>query len=117
MLICRLYPLLLATSLSLVGAAASANGLPVPNGERLFEHYTCANCHGAGGKAPIRASVPRIDDLAEQEILVRFMNILAGNGTSEAALWKRTAFSSETCNAPPSEAELGLIAEWLVSNH
>ncbi|AHE98968.1 hypothetical protein THITH_12685 [Thioalkalivibrio paradoxus ARh 1] len=110
-----MYPLLLVTSLSLAGTAASANEVPVPHGERLFEHFACVNCHGAGGKAPVREAVPRIDGLAAQEMLVKFMNTTTGNGMSEPEKWKREAFSSETCNAPPSQAELGLIADWLVS--
>jgi cytochrome c553 len=111
----RISPLLLAAGLMCASATAFAAESRTLDGERLFEHYACINCHGAAGKSPVREMVPRLDGLSSQEVFARSMGTAAGAQDSEAARWKRAAFSLEACDAPPSQADLQLIADWLAS--
>jgi cytochrome c553 len=109
----RISPLLLATGLIFASATASAAESRSLDGERLFEHHACINCHGAAGKSPVREMVPRLDGLSGREVLARATG--TEDQDSEAARWKRAAFSSQSCDAPPSQADLQLIADWLAS--
>ena len=101
--------LLILTSSTLVSADRAAM-----QGEQLFNYHGCVNCHGDQGLNPTSTLVPKIGGLEESEILVRSQKILRGETDSEEAKLMKSAIAySQSCDAPPTEAELQQIAAWL----
>jgi cytochrome c553 len=86
------------------------------DGGRLFEFHGCINCHGAQGRNPISKRVPKIGGLDWAYIYREATNILAGKRDSEDAKLMHSAMSYHaSCDAPPNDAELRVIAAWLAT--
>jgi cytochrome c553 len=85
-------------------------------GEQLFTFHACVNCHGAGGNDPVSRLVPKLAGKNSDELLTSAMKILRGETDSEEAkLMKSAVAYSQACDAPPSEAEIQKIVEWLAT--
>ncbi|MCA1790182.1 MAG: c-type cytochrome [Thioalkalivibrio sp.] len=85
-------------------------------GEHLFAFHACINCHGAQGNEPISRLVPKLAGKNADELLTNAMKILRGQTDSEEAkLMKSAVAYSQTCDAPPTEAEFKKITDWLAT--
>ena len=83
-------------------------------GEDLFKHHACNNCHGASGMNPVSKVVPKIGGKSSDEIFREAKKILSGEDASDEAKIMHAAFYSPSqCDMPPSDAELKAIAAWL----
>jgi len=83
-------------------------------GEELFSYHGCVNCHGESGKSPRSKLVPEIGGKEKDYIYDNAVKILAGKGESEEAKLMHSAFAyHSSCDAPPTDAELVAIADWL----
>ncbi|NCA69196.1 MAG: c-type cytochrome [Sphingobacteriia bacterium] len=88
----------------------------VMEGEQLFSYHGCVNCHGASGSDPTSKLVPKIGGLEAGEIMEKSRKILKGETTSEEAKLMKSAIAySQSCDAPPTDAELQKIATWLAT--
>jgi cytochrome c553 len=86
------------------------------SGEQLFGFHACVNCHGAGGNDPVSRLVPKLAGKNSDDLLTNAMKILRGETDSEEArLMKSAVAYSQACDAPPSEAEIQKIVEWLAT--
>lgn len=103
-------------SVGLLGASvtASAAASGDTEGEHLFKYHGCVNCHGDQGQNPTSKLVPKIGGLEANEIAMRARKILRGEGDSEEAKLMHSAIAySQSCDAPPTDADLEKIAAWL----
>lgn len=97
-----------------LGSVASAADRAPMSGEQIFNFHACVNCHGAQGKNPVSRLVPKIGGMPAAEIQEKAARILRGETDSEEAKLMHTAMAySQACDAPPSDAEIQKIAEWL----
>ena len=110
--------LALALGIALMGAAGFtvAADRAQLGGEQLFAFHSCGNCHGAQGNEPVSRLVPKLAGKNADEILTNAMKILRGETDSEEAkLMKSAVAYSQACDAPPTEAEIKKIADWLAT--
>jgi cytochrome c553 len=85
-------------------------------GEQLFTFHSCINCHGAGGNDPVSRLVPKLAGKDANELQTNALKILRGETDSEEAkLMKSAVAYSQACDAPPTEAEIQKITQWLSS--
>jgi cytochrome c553 len=84
------------------------------SGDKLFEFHGCVNCHGAKGRNPVTKKVPQIGGKDSSFIYQEATAILAGKRDSEDAKLMHSALSyHQSCDSPPTDAELRSIASWL----
>jgi len=110
--------LALALGVALMGASTFAVAVDRAqmDGEQLFGFHACANCHGALGNDPVSRLVPKLAGKNGDELLTNAMKILRGETDSEEAkLMKSAVAYSQACDAPPSEAEIKRITDWLAT--
>lgn len=108
----------LALGVALMGATtfSVAADRAQMDGEQLFSFHSCGNCHGAQGNDPVSRLVPKLAGKDADEILTNAMKILRGETDSEEAkLMKSAVAYSQACDAPPSQAEIKKIADWLAT--
>ena len=85
-------------------------------GEELFTYHGCVNCHGASGKNPVSKVVPKIGGKSEDYIVENAKKILSGEGPTDKSKVMHAAFYSPgQCDAPPTDAEVRVIAQWLAA--
>jgi len=97
-----------------VGGVSVAADRGAMKGEELFSYHGCVNCHGESGKSPRSKLVPQIGGKEKDYIYENAVKILAGKGESEEAKLMHSAFAyHSSCDAPPTDAELVAIADWL----
>ena len=108
-----------AAALLITSAAQAQNIQTTGNrhqlaGDKLFEFHGCVNCHGAKGRNPVTKKVPQIGGKDSSYIYQEATAILAGRRDSEDAKLMHSALSyHQSCDAPPTDAELRSIASWL----
>jgi len=110
--------LALALGVALMGATtfSVAADRAQMDGEKLFAFHACSNCHGAQGNEPVSRLVPKLAGKNADELLTNAMKILRGETDSEEAkLMKSAVAYSQACDAPPSEAEIKKITDWLAT--
>ena len=106
------------TTFVLVGAApiASATERSQLDGAQLFTYHACVNCHGEQGKHPKSKIVPKLAGKPADKLFNRVTKILAGEDLTDESMLMHAAIGyHQSCDAPPSEAELRAITQWLAA--
>jgi cytochrome c553 len=110
--------LAMALGVALMGVTSStvAAERAQMEGEHLYAFHSCINCHGTQGNEPVSRLVPKLAGMKADEIVTNAMKILRGETDSEEAkLMKSAVAYSQACDAPPTEAEIKKIADWLAT--
>jgi len=108
--------LAIATTFTLAGGSLPANATERAqlDGAQLFTYHGCVNCHGAQGKNPKSKYVPKLAGKPADKLPTRATSILAGEDLTDESMLMHSAIGySQSCDAPPSEAELRAITTWL----
>lgn len=76
------------------------------DGQKLYQNFKCAVCHGSDGKTGAKDQVPPLAGLSSDRIYTK---------TLEMGIVKTHESALEDCGIPPSSTEVRKIADYLAS--
>jgi cytochrome c553 len=76
------------------------------DGQKLYQSFKCAVCHGSDGKTGVKDQVPPLAGLPADRIYTK---------TLEMGIVKTHESALEDCGTPPSSSEVRKIADYLAS--